>query len=222
MRRLLLVFVGVIVLILACFGLATMLDIPWLRDPLQGLQDRPGLAFSLSTALLAADVLLPVPSSLIMIGNGSVFGTMQGSLVSLIGGLAASLTGWGMGRLGSQSLQRYVGEEGLARAHTFLQRWGDLAILLSRPIPVLAEAVAILCGSLRVSPFRLVVFSALGLYPPCLLYAYAGSRAGAAPEGWQALLWVLGVALITWLVGRWLYPKRNGSAPKPSGQHSAV
>jgi uncharacterized membrane protein YdjX (TVP38/TMEM64 family) len=146
-----------------------------------------------------------------MIGNGSVFGTMQGSLVSLIGGLTASLVGWGMGRLGSQSLQRFVGDDGMVRANAFLQRWGDMAILLSRPIPVLAEAVAILSGSLRVSPIRLTAFSALGLYPPCLLYAYAGNRAGAAPEGWQALLWVLGVALLAWLAGRWLYPKRNST-----------
>lgn len=216
MRKLLLVFLGMILLILACFGLASLFDIPWLRDPLQGLQDRPGLAFSLSTALLAADVLLPVPSSLIMIGNGSVFGTMPGSLVSLVGGLAASLTGWSMGRLGSRHLHRFVGDEGMERAQAFLLRWGDLAIILSRPIPVLAEAVAILSGSMRVSPLRLTAFSALGLYPPCLLYAFAGSRAGAAPESWQALLWVLGVALLTWVAGRWFYPKRGSAIARPS------
>ena len=220
MRKLLLVFGGMMALILACFGLASLVDIPWLRDPMQGLSDRPGLAFSLSTALLAADVLLPVPSSLIMIGNGAIFGTMPGSLVSLVGGLSASLTGWAMGRLGSRHLQRFVGDEGMERANAFLHSWGDMAIILSRPIPVLAEAVAILCGSMRVSPLRLAVFSAMGLYPPCLLYAYAGSRAGAAPEGWQALLWVLGVALLAWVVGRWLYPKRGSTIAMSSDQQA--
>src|SRR5687767_6727372 len=47
--------------------------------------------------LLGVDVLLPVPSSVVMIGNGVLFGVVAGGLLSVLGGLISSALGYYLG-----------------------------------------------------------------------------------------------------------------------------
>jgi hypothetical protein len=44
-------------------------------------------------------------------------------------------------------LERLVTAEERARANRLLERWGTLAIVVTRPIPLLAETVAIMAGA---------------------------------------------------------------------------
>jgi uncharacterized membrane protein YdjX (TVP38/TMEM64 family) len=188
--------------ILTCFGLATWWGHPVFTDPIPYLgKAGPGAMF-LSCLLLASDVLLPVPSSIIMIANGTMFGLGMGTMASMMGGLMAVFVGWGLGRWGSDHIQRWTGAASMEQAKCFMDRWGFLAILLSRPIPVLAETIVIMAGSLSLSPWRVGLYSAAGLIAPSLLYAYAGSRAAEAPQAWQSFAWVMGIATLAWVAAR--------------------
>jgi uncharacterized membrane protein YdjX (TVP38/TMEM64 family) len=193
---------GIAAMVLVLFGLAVWWGHPLFTDPLPYIGKPGPAAMVVSCLLLAGDVVLPVPSSMVMIANGAMFGTMTGTLVSLAGGVLAAYTGWILGRWGSRWMTRFAGESSMTRAKQFMDRWGFLAILLSRPIPVLAETIAIMAGSLRMSPLRVGIYSAAGLLAPCLVYAYAGSRASNAPTAWQTMVWVVGVAGLVWLVTR--------------------
>jgi uncharacterized membrane protein YdjX (TVP38/TMEM64 family) len=202
MSRFWLIFLSIAVMVLLLFGLAIWWGHPIFTDPLPYIGSSGPAAMIISCLLLAGDVVLPVPSSIVMIANGAMFGTMIGTLVSLTGGVLAAYTGWFLGRWGSRWVTKYAGESSMMRAKQFMDRWGFLAILLSRPIPVLAETIAIMTGSLNLSPMHVGLYSAAGLIAPCLIYAYAGSRASDAPSTWQTLLWVVGVAGLMWLVTR--------------------
>lgn len=131
----------------------------------------------LSVLLLTADVLLPVPASIIMLSNGVVFGSLVGALLSLLGATGSALLGFAIGRAGGPLLARITRDADLERAHAFFARWGALAVLMSRPLPILSETVALFAGASKM-PLRNFLFGALvGNAPVCLALAIAGAAA---------------------------------------------
>ena len=102
MKRYLLLIAGMVALMLVLFGVVEALGIPLLTEPSASLKRLGGLAAPLGVALLVADVLLPVPSSLVMIAHGALFGVAVGTVLSMIGTVGAGLFGFGLGRKGGR------------------------------------------------------------------------------------------------------------------------
>ncbi|HWM92357.1 MAG TPA: VTT domain-containing protein [Thermoanaerobaculia bacterium] len=192
---------------LALFGLVQALDIAFLADPGPWLSEsgRWGAAAT-GVALLVADVFLPVPASLIMVAHGALFGVAGGTLLSLAGGMAAASVGFAFGRWGSASLHRWVPEDERRRADALLRQWGDLAIVVTRPIPILAESVAILAGTSPLGWRRFLLASAAGTLPAALLYALTGATAARLDSAFLMFGLVMLVAALVWLGGRRLSP----------------
>jgi len=119
------------------------------------LESASPLAFALgSIALLAADVVLPVPSSVVATAAGARLGSVLGTLV-VFGGLQLGCAiAWAIGRwMGSRAIDRLVDPPAQQRARRWLGASGGLAFLAAtRAVPVLSEATTLLSGSLRM-PF---------------------------------------------------------------------
>lgn len=189
---------------LALFGVAAALDLPLLADPGPWLAERGWIAALAGVGLLVADVLLPVPSSLVMIANGALFGVAAGTALSLAGSMGAALAGFLLGRRGSALVARFVPEDERRRAGALLQRWGDLAIVVSRPVPILAETVAVLAGTSPLGWGRMTAAALAGSLPAALIYAATGAAAATLGDTAAVFALVLLVAGVFWLVGRWL------------------
>ncbi|MEU2611495.1 VTT domain-containing protein [Micromonospora sp. NPDC007271] len=170
-----LVLTGVPAAMLAVFALVESLDVPLLTDPSPLLGTAGPAAAVASVALLLVDVAMPVPSSLIMVANGTMFGVLPGALLSMIGGLGATLIAFGIGRRGRGMLTRITTAGQRARAEALLERYGLLAVLLTRPVPVLAETVAMLAGTSNLGWGRVTLAGAAGALPASLLFAVAGA-----------------------------------------------
>jgi uncharacterized membrane protein YdjX (TVP38/TMEM64 family) len=112
-----------------------------------------GLAAAAIATLLALDVLLPVPSSIVSTGGGVLLGFGTGTAVVWGGMMAGCLLAYVLGARASGAAQRLVGAESLDRAHALAARYGAWTIVICRPVPVLAEASAVLAGLVR-APFR--------------------------------------------------------------------
>lgn len=97
-------------------------------------------------ALLASDVFLPIPSSIVATAAGVVLGFVWGAVTVWAGMSAACLIGYAFGARAARAAERFVGEPGMARAATLAARYGDFALVLCRPVPVLAEASVIFAG----------------------------------------------------------------------------
>ena len=111
--------------------------------------------------LLAADVLLPVPSSIVSTAAGVLLGFWRGAAVVFAGMTAGCLLGYAVGSRSSAVARRIIGEDGLVRAADLVRRYGDWALVVCRPVPVLAEASVIFAG-LAHAPFgRFVALTAL-------------------------------------------------------------
>lgn len=193
---------GIVAALLVLFAGVEALGVSVSTEPASWLGDRPALAGALSVGLLVADVVLPVASSAVMIANGALFGLFVGSLLSLAGCVGAAACAFAIGRRGGGLLDRLVTQADRARADAFLTRWGDLAVLVSRPVPIAAETVALLAGTSPLPWSRLLLSAALGSLPPAVLYAAAGAAAANAARGALAFVCVIAIAGIVLLVGR--------------------
>src|SRR5687767_2133940 len=146
-------------------------------------------------ALLALDVFLPVPSSLVSTAAGMLLGFGVGASVVWCGMMAGAVLGYVVGARGSNAARRFIGEDGIARAAALVQRYGDLTIVLCRPVPVLAEASVVFAGLVR-APFRrfarLTAASNLGI---AVGYAAVGAYARRL-DSYAFLIAFLGALLL--------------------------
>jgi uncharacterized membrane protein YdjX (TVP38/TMEM64 family) len=193
--------------VLGVFGLTFViveaLAVPLLDDPVLLLSGGGVVAAVGGFGLLAADVVLPVPSSLVMISHGVLFGAVAGGALSLLGGVSAALAGYGLGRwAGPPALRRVCSAAERERATRMVRRWGTFAVVVTRPVPLLAETVAVMAGAERLGWLRTTIASAVGVLPAAVLYAAVGALGWSGRAGPIAFGLVLLVAAVMWSVGR--------------------
>jgi uncharacterized membrane protein YdjX (TVP38/TMEM64 family) len=200
MNRYLYIFLFLCLLTLAGFALFEAAGLSF-EGVLRNSTSKVALAVT-GVLLLGVDVLLPVPSSVVMIGNGVLFGVVAGGLLSVLGGLLSSGLGYYLGARSGRLVAKFTGSSDQARARAFLEKYGYAAIVASRPIPVLAEAVAIISGSLGLQLGRVLVSSLIGLVPVSFVYSVTGAYSTGLDSAAWAFVLNLGVAGVLWLVTR--------------------
>jgi uncharacterized membrane protein YdjX (TVP38/TMEM64 family) len=188
--------------LLLLFVLASASGVALLEDPTPLLRGGKIAAAVAGVLLLVVDVFLPVPSSLVMVAHGALFGAATGTVLSVVGSTAAALTGFAVGRAGNDAIRRFVTPGEHDRAGAMLQRWGVLAIAVSRPVPILAETVAILAGSSPLTWRQAALSAAAGSLVPSLLYAWAGAHAQGVVSHIIIFSGVLAVSAVLWAFGR--------------------
>ena len=152
--------------------------------------------------LLVADLLLPIPSTLVMSALGLAYGTWLGGLYAAAGTMLAGLVAYALSRwLGRPLALRLAGEEGLRAGEGLFARGGAWLVAGSRCLPILPEAVACLAGLHRM-PFRTFLFAlACGSVPTGFLFAAIGALGQAEPA------WALGLSVVV-PVALWLGARR--------------
>lgn len=212
MRRYLWISLALAGTFLACFAIAEALGVPLLTDPMPMLRKAGPLAGVIGVALLIADVVLPVPSSVIMIAHGAIFGVWIGSLLSLIGSVGCSLAGFAMGRAGRETVRRFVTDEEYARASRLLDRWGMAGIVATRPVPILAEVMSIIAGTTpSMSWWQITISSIAGSLPPAIAYAVAGHMATKT----IGAIWVFS-ALMLMSAAMWWFDRDGKEGREPA------
>jgi len=211
MKRYFLVFLIMLVLLTLMFLAAESLQIPIFTDPSEMMKKGKWEAALIGIGLLMSDTFLPVPSSLVMIAHGWAFGIPLGALASLIGAMGGSAIGFYAGRRGGPLLNRIVPEDERRQADAVLKKYGAIAIIVSRPIPMLAEALILLAGTSNMSWRTMLLASLAGNIPACIIYSIAGATASTF-ENW-ALMFGLVVAIsgVFWMMGKALQKTVSGS-----------
>ena len=155
-------------------------------------------------ALLALDVFLPVPSSIVSTAAGVLLGLWPGASVVWAGMTAGSLVGYFVGVRSAPLARRLVGAAGLARAAGLADRYGTWAVVLCRPVPVLAEATVVFAGLVR-APLRrflwLTAGSNLGI---AVGYAAIGAFSMRLDSFLIAFVGAVAVPGVALIAARWL------------------
>jgi uncharacterized membrane protein YdjX (TVP38/TMEM64 family) len=144
--------------------------------------------------LLAGDIVLPVPSSLVSTAAGAMLGFWSGLLTSWVGMMVSCQVGYALGaRAGGATLRRVAGESELARVARASERHGHWFLLLFRGVPVLAEASVVFAGLSRMPPRRFLSLCALSNLGCSASYAALGA---SARETGSFLLLFTGMVLL--------------------------
>ncbi|HKO58160.1 MAG TPA: VTT domain-containing protein [Thermoanaerobaculia bacterium] len=202
MKRYLFLLTSMAASFLLLFGIAEAMHVPLLTNPMPWLRSAGVVAGVIGVGLLVADVVLPVPSSVIMIAHGALFGLWIGALLSLVGSVGASLTGFAIGRAGRDAVRRFVSDAEYDRAAAILDKWGIFALIATRPVPILAETVAILAGASPTGWLQMTIASVVGILPAALAYAAAGAMSRRPVDAIWVFLAVMALAFVTWSIGR--------------------
>jgi len=193
--------VGLIVAVLAIpiVPFAIIGELPGERW-LSATDDNALLFGATGAGLLAADVLLPIPSTIVGTLLGARLGFLSGWAWSWTGLVVGNLIGYGIGRL---ALSRFAAE--LPRSPTLL------VFIASRPVPVLAEAVTFAAGAggMRWTPFLAASVAANGFLAGVL----AANGAALLPDTLvgPGLILPMALPVIAWLAWQW-WTRRRATA----------
>ena len=112
--------------------------------------------------LLASDIALPIPSSVVATASGAFLGIGLGTIVSAGGMTAGVLAGLLIGRrYGRPACRAFVGAEEYDRLERYFRSHGLLILVLMRPVPVLAEASVISAASLGTPMKAAIAYTSL-------------------------------------------------------------
>ncbi|MBS0202058.1 MAG: VTT domain-containing protein [Planctomycetes bacterium] len=102
--------------------------------------------------LLASDMFLPVPSSAVVTYAGGVLGVFWGTIVSWLGLSLGAVGGFALARgFGEPLVRRFSESADVTRMSDFAGRHGATALVLTRALPILAEACIFMLGAGRLS-----------------------------------------------------------------------
>lgn len=152
--------------------------------------------------LLAADMLLPVPSSLVAPALGAALGWFWGTAAAATGLSVGCAIGLVLGRMARDGLAaRQLGPD-LQRATGLLQRYGPSVLVLCRGVPVLAEASVIAAGALGMPVWRCLTVTTLANVGVAFVYAAIGAAAwDISPVVTSTAFMLLAVALLIVISG---------------------
>lgn len=127
-------------------------------------------------ALLAADVLLPVPSSIVSIGAGALLGFGGGLVASTAGMTLGCIVGYWLGlRAARRPAERLLGSGEMAKLERAHSLFGEWIVLLLRPVPVLAEASVVFAGMGNMRFARFLAMTSLANLLISAGYAWMGA-----------------------------------------------
>jgi uncharacterized membrane protein YdjX (TVP38/TMEM64 family) len=169
--------------------------------------------------LLATDILIPTPSSLISTAAGLLLGFVGGMLTSLIGMTISCVLGYWLGaKFGRPLAARLVSERELDQLERLSERFGQWIIVVCRPVPMLAEGSVLLAGIGHMSFPQFMAYSFFSNLGVSAVYALVGSLSASVNTFLLAFFGAILVPGIIMLVaGRFLTPPQAEADPQPSG-----
>ena len=195
----------------------------WFLDVITTLYEAigwPGVVFLMGVESAA----IPFPSELIMPLAGWLLIQEQGGSIWLVamagfygalGNLLGSWIAYCVSRVGGRPLLRQYGryilvtQDEVDRAEVWFTKYGELAVFVSRMLPVVRTFISVPAGIARMNIWRFSIYTFIGSYPWSVGLAYGGFKLG---ENWEDLREVMRpfdipivlvvVAAIAWFVYR--------------------
>lgn len=172
--RTIILFISVSVAVIAPFilwgGKIDML----VQNAVERARENTHLVAAILFLVLASDIFLPVPSTLVGALCGLFLGLPLGWAVSFLAMTASAAAGYAIGKASSKAAIRFIGEEEANRLEELGRKCGPLLVLAMRPVPVLSEASMVFAGIGRMPLFSVAWQALLGNAAVSLVYVYMG------------------------------------------------
>jgi uncharacterized membrane protein YdjX (TVP38/TMEM64 family) len=167
-------------------------------DAVLMLREYDAWAWAVGIALIWADLVLPVPQTVVIAALGIVYGTVLGGLLGSVGLITSGLLGYVLMLTSARRMvKRFVSPQSLNRMDSLFERAGTWAIVLTRSLPYsIPEAVIFLAGLAGMPLGKFTAAVAVGSVPTA--FAFAAIGAGWADRPILALVasYVLPILLL--------------------------
>jgi membrane protein DedA with SNARE-associated domain len=143
-----------------------------------------------------------VPSSVVSAFAGAAFSWAVGSAVIWVGMVLGCVVAYALGASAGRVLALpVVGEGELARAQRLFSDIGPAALILTRGVPVLAEAGAMAAGAARMPFWTFMAATSLANAGIAAAYAATGALAASAHSFMLVFIGLIAVPAVGW--GAW-------------------
>jgi membrane protein DedA with SNARE-associated domain len=151
-----------------------------------------GAKYSLVLLLMAVQsACVPIPSEVIMPVAGAQLAHSRWDLIvlALLASLASNVGSipayWVGARGGRPMVERYgsyllLSRHDLDRVDAFFVRFGSIAVLIGRMLPIVRTFIAFPAGVARMNQWKFHLYTFIGSFPWCYALAYIGMRLGAS------------------------------------------
>ena len=158
-------------------------------------------AWLVGLGLLVGDLVMPMPSTVVMSALGYVYGIAIGGTFATLGAMGSASVGYGLCRwIGEPMAVRLAGRDGLGAGKKLFARYGAWAVALSRCLPIMAEVMACLAGMTGMPWKRFLMAALAGCLPMAFSFAAVGKLGAESPA--VALSVSALVPPILWAVAR--------------------
>ncbi|NGO51786.1 TVP38/TMEM64 family protein [Allomesorhizobium camelthorni] len=192
---------GLAVVVVVALVLASCATIPTpqeANDAVLMLRKYESWAWAAGIVLIWADLVLPVPQTVVIAALGVIYGAVLGGLLGSVGQITGGLLGYVLMLTSARRMvKRFVGPQSLNRMESLFERSGAWAIVLTRSLPYsIPEAMVFLAGLAGMPTRKFTAALALGSVPTA--FAFAAIGAGWADKPILALVvsYVLPILLL--------------------------
>ena len=181
---------SVVIIILLIVG--TMLLAPYISSPEQvrnTILNFKYVGWLIYILLVTVAGPLPIPSPIVVIGGGYIYGTLLGSLLSYVGIILGGIISFYMIRFGGRLLlEKLVDHHHRINFYHLINERGHIFVLFAFAIPIFpSDVVCLLLGLTHIKFRTLLWLLVLGSIPRALLVAALGSELSLG-FSWRTML----------------------------------
>lgn len=179
----------------------------WVLGTLESVSTARLIPAALIAGVLAADIVLPTPSSVVSTAAGALLGLPLGATVSWVGMSLGCAFGYWLGTTGRGAARGFLDPDDLTRAEAVAAGYGALSLAVLRAVPVLAEASVFLAGVARMKRSRFYLITLPANAGISLAYAAVGAYAADVSSFLLALAGAITLPMLALLLARSLAAK---------------
>ena len=122
-------------------------------------------------------LLVPIPSEIILLATGMIWGLILGGIMGIVGSMAAALLCFYISRKGGRPLaEKFVGKSGIEMADDFIHKYGMGAIIIARFLPFVAfDPISYASGLVNMDVKKYSLGTLIGSIPRAFFYSWLGS-----------------------------------------------
>ena len=128
-------------------------------------------------------LIVPIPSEIVLLATGIIWGIFGGGIMGIIGSMAAGLLCFYISKKGGRPLvKKLVGEKAINLADNFIHKYGMGAIIIARFLPFVAfDPISYTSGLVDMDLKKYTIGTFIGSVPRAFFYSWLGSTLGITP-----------------------------------------
>jgi uncharacterized membrane protein YdjX (TVP38/TMEM64 family) len=122
-------------------------------------------------------LIVPIPSEVVLLATGMIWGVFFGGIMGIIGSMAAGLLCFYISKKGGRPLaEKFVGEKAINIADEFIKKHGIKAIIITRFIPFIPfDVISYTSGLVDIDIKRYSIGTLIGSIFRAFFYAFLGA-----------------------------------------------